>query len=194
MKRFKSSPIKGVFSIGVLVICLVVIEMDVQAKNLGRVGPVYPIVEKAVTPDQDSSDHRPQPPYPMSLPVALAETQEFLDLTYTVPWDIADAKGNIVYPKGYRYNPLAHRRFRTMIVIDGSEPNQIDWALHLEQTSDPMTRVVITQGNPKDVSQRFNRRVYRLHPKLAQRFGIKNVPTIVQQKGEILAVTSKPVH
>ena len=191
MKRFKSSPIKGVISIGVLALCL---KVDVQAKNLGLVGPVYPIIEKTVTPAQNSSDHRPQPPYPMSLPVALAETQQFLDLTYTVPWDIADAKGNIVYPKGYRYNPLAHRRFRTMIVIDGSNPEQIDWALNLKETSDPMTRVVITQGNPKDVYQRFDRRVYRLHPQLAQRFGIKNVPTIVQQKGEILAVTSKPVH
>lgn len=194
MKRFKSSPVKGVIEIGFLVLCLFMNEGDLQARNLGRVGPVYPIIEKSLALSKNSQAHRDEAPTPMTLPTASVETKLFLDLTYTVPWDITDAKGNIVYPKGYRYNPLTHRRFRTMIVIDGSEPDQLDWADHVEAAADPMTRIVITQGDLAAVSRRFNRRVYRLHPQVAQRFGIQTVPTIVQQKGAVLAVTSIPVH
>ncbi|BBO80772.1 hypothetical protein [Desulfosarcina ovata] len=194
MKRFKSSPVKGVIEIGVLILCLFMNQGGLQARNLGRVGPVYPIIEKSAAFSKNGNDSRPNPITSMTLPTTSVETKQFLDLTYTVPWDITDAEGNIVYPKGYRYNPLAHRRFRTMIVIDGSKPDQLDWADHAEGTADPMTRIVITQGDLTTVSKRFHRHVYRLHPQVAQRFGIKSVPTIVQQKGAVLAVTSTPVH
>jgi conjugal transfer pilus assembly protein TraW len=194
MKRFKSSPIKGVIEIGVLVLCLFMNKGNVQAKDLGRVGPVYPIIEESLTLPKNGNDRQPNPLGPMTLPTASVETKQFLDLTYTVPWEIADAEGNIVYPKGYRYNPLTNRRFRTMIIIDGSKPKQLDWAEHREGATDPMTRIVITQGDLAAVSRRFKRRIYRLHPQVAERFGIETVPTIVQQKGAVLAVTSTPVH
>ncbi|BBO83249.1 hypothetical protein DSCO28_38150 [Desulfosarcina ovata subsp. sediminis] len=194
MKRFKNSPVKGVIEIGVLVLCLFMNIGNVQAKDLGRVGPVYPIIEKTVVLSKNSQAQRDKPPTPLTLPVASVETKHFLDLTYTVPWDITDAEGNIVYTKGYRYNPLKHRRFRTMIIIDASEPDQLDWVDHAEDAADPMTRIVITRGDLAAVSRRFNRHVYRLHPQVAKRFGIESVPTIVQQKGAILAVTSTPVH
>ena len=194
MKRFKSSPVKGIIEIGVLVLCLFMNIGNVQAKDLGRVGPVYPISEKTVVLSKNSQSQRDKPPTPLTLPVASVETKHFLDLTYTVPWDITDAEGNIAYPKGYRYNPLANRRFRTMIVIDAREPDQLDWVDHAEDAAEPMTRIVITRGDLAAVSRRFNRHVYRLHPQVAKRFGIESLPTIVQQKGAVLAVTSIPVH
>ncbi len=194
MKRFKNSPAKGFIEIGLLALCLLIDKEDAQAKNLGCVGPTYPIVEKSVSVSESGRSRQYNPPAPMTLPAALTEREQFLDLTYTVPWDIADAEGNIVYPKGYRYNPLAHRQFRTMIVIDGSKPKQLDWAIHVEEVSDPMTRIVITQGDLTAVSRQFHRRIYRLHPWVAQRFGIESVPTLIRQKGAVLAATSIPVH
>jgi conjugal transfer pilus assembly protein TraW len=194
MKRLKSSPVKGVIEIGILVLCLFMNEDYVHARDLGRVGPVYPILEKSVALSKSSQAQRDKTPTPLMLPAATVETEQFLDLTYTVPWDITDAEGNIVYPKGYRYNPLTNRRFRTMIIIDGSKPKQLDWADHVEGSADPMTRIVITRGDLAAVSRRFKRRVYRLHPQVAERFGIETIPTTVQQKGAVLAVTSTPVH
>jgi conjugal transfer pilus assembly protein TraW len=193
MKRSRKWPIKGAIRIGLVVLCLIGISSTVQSKNLGQVGPVYPIVEKAVDFEKLSQKRREETYKPLSLPNSLAERQQYLDLTYTVPRDITDAQGKIVYPKGYRYNPLAHRRFRTMLVIDGSDPRQVDWLDKLDVVADPMTRIVITQGDTGGLSQRFERRVYRLHPQAAKRFRIDSVPTIVQQKGAVLAVTTKPV-
>jgi len=163
----------------------------VQAKDLGQAGLVYPIIETSVIERQKPNQkHRSQSFETMSLPTALTETEQLLDLSYTVPWDITDAEGEVLYPKGYRFNPLENRRFRTMIVIDGSDESQLNWADNLEDSADPMTRIVITQGNIAAVSKRFKRRVYRLHPQVAQRFRIETVPTIVQQKGAVLAVKS----
>jgi conjugal transfer pilus assembly protein TraW len=167
----------------------------VQAKNLGQVGPVYAIIETNVAKvKKPSQKHRFNTLEPLSLPTALAATEQYLDLSYTAPRDITDAEGNIIYPEGYRFNPLEHRRFRTMIVIDGSDESQVDWADNLEDAADPMTRIVITKGDIAALSQRFKRRIYRLHPQVAQRFRIENVPTIVQQKGAVLAVKVIPVN
>jgi hypothetical protein len=195
MKRSRNWPIKGAISLGLLAGCLTATFGAVQAKNLGQAGPVYPIIETSVIERQKPNQkHRSQLFEPMSLPAALTETEQHLDLSYTVPWDISDAVGNIIYPEGYRFNPLEHRFFPTMIVIDGSDENQVDWIDKLEDAADPMTRIVITQGEIAAVSQRFKRRVYRLHPQVAQRFRIENVPTIVQQKGALLAVKAIPVN
>ena len=131
---------------------------------------------------------------PLSLPTALVERKQYLDLSYTVPQDITDAEGKVLYPKGYRFNPLEHRRFRTMIVIDGSDAKQVGWAENLEDAADPMTRIVITRGDKTAVSRRFKRRVYRLHPQVAERYRIASVPAIVKQKGAVLAVTTIPVN
>jgi conjugal transfer pilus assembly protein TraW len=167
----------------------------VQAKNLGQVGPVYAIIETSVVEVKKSSQKRRfNTRKPLSLPTALAERKLYLDLSYTVPQDITDADGNIIYAEGYRFNPLEHRRFRTMIVIDGSDESQVDWANNLEDAADPMTRIVITQGDIAALSQQFKRRVYRLHPQVAQRFRIDNVPTIVQQKGAVIAVETIPLN
>jgi hypothetical protein len=80
-----------------------------------------------------------------------------------------------------------------MLVINGSDARQVDWLDNLDDAADPMTRIVITQGGTAGLSQRYQRRVYRLHPQAAKRFRIDSVPTIVQQKGAVLAVTTKPV-
>ncbi len=191
MRRSKNWPIKGAISLGLLAGFLIGTLGAVQAKNIGQAGPVYPIIETSVIERQKPNQkQRSQSFETMSLPTALTETEQLLDLSYTVPWDITDAEGEVLYPKGYRFNPLEHRRFRTMIVIDGSDESQLNWADNLEDSADPMTRIVITQGNIAAVSKRFKRRVYRLHPHVAQRFRIETVPTIVQQKGAVLAVKS----
>ena len=195
MRRSKKWPIKGAIRTGLLAGCLIGTFGAVQAKNLGQVGPVYAIIETSVAEvKKPGQRHRFNTLEALSLPTALAATKQYLDLSYTVARDITDAEGNIIYPEGYRFNPLEHRRFRTLIVIDGSDESQVDWADNLEDAADPMTRIVITKGDIADLSQRFKRRIYRLLPQVAQRFRIENVPTIVQQKGAVLAVNVIPVN
>ena len=195
MKRFKNWPTKGAIRIGLLTGFLIASVGAVQAKNLGQAGPVYPIVETSVRQRQEPNQNlRSHTFAPLSLPVSLAEKEQHLDLSYTVPRDITDAEGKVLFPKGYRFNPLEHRRFRTMIVIDGSDAKQVGWAENLEDAADPMTRIVITRGDKTAVSRRFKRQVYRLHPQVAERYRIASVPAIVKQKGAVLAVTTIPVN
>lgn len=166
----------------------------VQAKSLGQVGPVYPIIEKTVT-ERSAPNHNRQPKKIASvlLPTASADAKHYLDLSYTVPRDITNADGNVIYQKGYRFNPLEHRRFRTMIVINATDDKQLDWVETIAAAADPMTRIVITEGNQAEASTRFKRRVYRLHPQVAKRYHITKVPTIVQQKGDFIEVSEKRI-
>ena len=81
-----------------------------------------------------------------------------------------------------------------MIAIDGSDDRQIAWLEAFKDTADPMTRIVITEGDKAALFRRLNHPVYRLHPQVAERFHITSVPTVIQQKGETLAVTAIPVE
>jgi conjugal transfer pilus assembly protein TraW len=192
MKRSKNWPISAVISIGLMGFG-VIGGTSARAKDLGQVGPVYSIVEKTAPKRARQQIHDNEQPTHAGLPPTAAHGEHYLELSYTVPRDITDEKGNVLYPEGYRFNPLEHRRFRAMIVIDGTDPRQLDWAATVEGVNDPMTRIVITKGNKAEVSKHFKRRVYRLHPQVAQRYRITSVPTIIQQKGAALAVTAIPV-
>ena len=194
MRRSKSWPINAGISICLMMGWGMVGETPTHARDLGQVGDVYPIVEKSARERnrQHTLSNNGQPAH-VELPVTVTHGEHYLDLSYTVPRDITDDKGNILYPKGYRFNPLAHRRFRPMIVIDGTDTRQLNWAATVEAVGNPMTRIVITNGNKAEVSRYFKRRVYRLHPQVARRYRITSVPTIIQQKGATLAVRSIPV-
>ncbi len=106
MRRSKKWPIKGAIRTGLLAGCLVGNLSDVQAKNLGQVGPVYSIIETSVVKVQKSTQKRRSNIIePLSLPTALVETEQYLDLSYTVPRDITDAKGISFTPKGIASTP-----------------------------------------------------------------------------------------
>ena len=52
------------------------------------------------------------------------------DMTYTNPNDIYDNKGDIIYPKGFKFNPLDYQTIPyQMIVINGNSENEIEWLI-----------------------------------------------------------------
>ncbi len=196
MKPSKNWPISGVIKAGLTALLLVCpLCNGAQGKDLGQVGPVYPIAEQtAAQRNREKPIEQPGNHTTLSLPVSNTATEHYLDLTYTVPADITDETGKVIYPKGYQFNPLEHRRFRTLIAIDGSDDRQIEWLETLEDAADPMTRIVITKGDKAALFRRLNHPVYRLHPQVAERFHITSVPTVIRQKGETLAVTAIPIE
>ena len=56
---------------------------------------------------------------------ARKERTFLVDMTYTLDRDIADEKGNVVYPKGYTFNPLDYITYPgTLVILDGNSPTQ----------------------------------------------------------------------
>jgi conjugal transfer pilus assembly protein TraW len=175
--------------------------------DLGKIGPTWPIAEhdlldlmlaKARQKQADGEagklddqlharadayiDHPPS----LHLPRATTDSLRAFDPTLVLPYDIKDAKGAVLWPKGTRVNPLEHRSFdETLLFVDGDDAVQIDWlkrqfdqdhhhALH--------DKVVLTGGSPTRLAEQLKSTVpfyFDQDGKLTAKFGIDAVPASV---------------
>lgn len=111
----------------------------------------------------------------------------FFDPTVTVNQDIFDDKGNIVVPKGTVYNPMEKiPAVKTLLFFDGSNKNHVDWAERLDREA----VWVLVRGNPILLAEERERDVkFDQGGVLTRKFGIRNVPAIVEKKGHRLRIS-----
>lgn len=123
----------------------------------------------------------------------------FVDLSYTLPYDIRDLHGNIVYPAGFTYNPLALMRNqgkgldKIIVVINGTRENEITWfknKFHNYKAKHLM--VLITDGYAIELAKSLGRPVLYLPEVLKERFRIKETPSIVMQTPKSVNLSVKP--
>lgn len=129
------------------------------------------------------------------LPAAREQRQYRVDLTYTVPRDVTDLKGNVLYPAGHRVNPLkimadqgVHYPFLLM-VINAEREEEIEWFIDSEFNS-PRVKLLITDGYPYRLAESLKRPVFQLSRLIKERFAIQETPSLVlwPLESEYLAV------
>jgi conjugal transfer pilus assembly protein TraW len=108
-------------------------------------------------------------------------------MTGTIPDDIVGINGEIIYPKGYRYNPMEYVFMRRILVfINGRDEKQIQWYKKSPYTADMRTMLLITDGSYWEVKKKLKTMVYYANRKIIDRMGIKAVPSVaVQNKTEL---------
>lgn len=102
---------------------------------------------------------------------------------FTLPFDIPDKDGNILYPKGFTFNPLEHLTLPNVLWI--VRPEQLDWALSKAGAND---MVILSGGNALKESEKRKTPIYILQDQLADRLGLKSAPSRVWQEGRVLKV------
>jgi conjugal transfer pilus assembly protein TraW len=180
----------------------------VYARDLGTIGRTYPIIERDALEeieerakqvdwssmfDKDRNAERIrnyQPKDLASLPRAVRSNVRMIDISYTLEFDIPDGKGGILYPKGFVFNPLDYITYpRTIVVINGSDRQQIAWFKSSVHATSMKAVLLITAGNYYDLSKELNRPVYYLTAGLARKLQLSATPCIVVQKGNLLEET-----
>lgn len=129
------------------------------------------------------------------LPAAIRARQYRVDLTYIVPQDIKDLHNNIIYPKGYKLNPLKVMADQgisyplMLLVINGEREAELEWFIG-SQFDNPRVKLLVTDGYPYQLAERLKRPVYNLTFTIKDRFRIEETPTLVYWplKSEYLAV------
>lgn len=108
----------------------------------------------------------------------------YWDPTYTVPQDITDGHGHVVYPAGYKYNPLQYGGLsKRLLFIDERDPKQVAMVKR-EKKTHPRDEVILTGGSFVDLSKELHEQVfYDQAGFLTKKFGIKHVPAMVEQTG-----------
>ena len=172
-----------------------------ESKDLGRFGKVYPIVEpnlieelqrKAppVDLEQIRKDHETyQPENLVKLPKTKADGSFQVDMTYTLDHDITDAQGNILYKKGFTFNPMEYVNFRGgFVVIDGSDAKQVQWFKATKYFGNKQALLLLTDGYAAQLAKDLHRPVFFLTKDMQSRLKLKSVPSIVVPVGMKLMV------
>jgi len=183
------------------------------AKDLGTFGAVYPIAEpdslaelkekaakvdwkKVFDKDKLTRKVRNFKPKDLkALPVAQRDRAFLSDLSYTLDVDIPDGKGEILYPKGYTFNPLDYIRFqRTIVVINGKDRRQVEWFRKSSWFKDMNAMLLLTDGSYFPLGDRLRRPVFYANSLIVGRLGLKAVPSVARQQGRYLEVREYAVR
>ena len=177
--------------------------------DLGTFGATYPIVEKDLLEQfQEIIAHTDwakkqeevqkktrnyienyKPHDLVSLPVATKDDSFTVDMTWTLPMDIPDGKGGVIYPKGFTFNPLAHVYYqRTLVFLDVSDKRQVDWLAASPFLKKIDAKILLTGGNYYEFVKKYKRQVFYANRKIIERLGIRAVPAVAVQQGTKMVV------
>ncbi|WP_319548526.1 hypothetical protein [Desulfogranum marinum] len=173
--------------------------------ELEPAGPVYVIVEPDIRNEikqevaqrwKQQKDkyqekiHNYQPKKLQRLPRAESDRSFTVDMTYTQDRDLTDRDGKVLYPKGYRFNPLDYMSLTIgLVVIDGSDPDQIKWFKESPYSSNHRIKVLLSGGYAQSLVSDLKRAVYYLDKEVADRFQLAAVPCVVVQREKHIQVT-----
>jgi len=165
------------------------------------VGNTYPIAEpdvlaeiqqQAATKDWKKWMRRAPADYSafssMPLPRATRSQSYLFDPTYTLPHDIKDATGKILFPAGMRVNVYERIKAPGRYIVIGPEPQDFAWLAEVAKPG-PRDKVLLAGGNTLNVRQQRGVKVFQLDERFIERFGLRAVPSIVQQEGKQLRVS-----
>ncbi|MBQ4839844.1 hypothetical protein [Pseudoalteromonas luteoviolacea] len=181
-----------------LVISASLVCSTVFAQQSSVIGAVYPIKEKdALAALKNRAEQVDWQAYMANrkdgwksnlqreLPIARKNLVRFHRPFYTVEQAVIDQKGAVIYPVGFRYNPLNHVRLPYRIVAISTL--QVEWVRAKLRKTD---RVLISHGDVFKARELLPEHiVFTLDERTRSRLDIQRVPTIVVQKGNLLEVS-----
>lgn len=185
---------------------LALLSLSAQALDLGTQGATYPIiepdirqtlVEAAASADiQKFNDEREasarsfartRPSFGL-LPAAKTETL-WIDPSITVQEDIqapvkqvdGSWKWQVLYPKGFRQNPLSvNRPLTAMIFFDPADPEQMALVAQLLRLDNKQfVPISVGAGDLNEITRQFRRPVFYASSPMLARFNVTHSPSLV---------------
>lgn len=156
-----------------------------------KIGTTFPVIERdALSEIEEKSEqinwqkalggepkswHATQAFY---LPNASASVKRTHVPWYTTQFDIKDATGRVIYPKGFTFNPLMHIKMPQRLVITSPRNYTVikDRLLNNDL-------ILLTEGSAIDFSAQQQRPIFVLDRQLKERLGLTVQPAIITQSG-----------
>jgi len=194
---------------------LMLIGFAAQAGNLGQVGPTYPVGEEsALTMIMNKLQQKEQSGELQALekiavqrainsathrePVAGVGTvvmrrQHLVDPTVTYEQALTTDMGEIVIPAGTTINPLRIMNLsKRLVFFDGRDTEQVA-AVQRMVSSGSTIKPILIAGSWLELTRSWKQQVYfDQKGVLSKRFGIRAVPTVISQQGDMLLSQEVP--
>lgn len=197
-----------------IVVCslLLAFTLTSTAKDLGSLGPTYPIAEKNLLDEIMSNLRRMEASgelkkrqeaatakakdyvfNPKPLPGLSKATQSrtfYYDPTLVLDRNITDHNGTILFPAGTRKNPLeVVTMSKHLLFFDARDAKQVAKAQELTALYQGKVKPILVGGSYMDLMKTWGRPVYfDQQGSLVKKLGITRVPALVSQEGRRLRI------
>ena len=187
------------------IVALIIIGIIRNARGettvLGTYGKTYPIVEKNLLSvikkkaervnwqavikrshiKRQAENYQPFN-QEVNLPNALRTEVFKPSMYYTLKFNIKNAKGQIIYPKGFRYKITDYIKLpNVLVVINGDSKRQVKWFKHSKYHNNISVMFMITKGNYYKLDKKLKIPTYYYMAALQKRFKLKAVPSVIWQ-------------
>ena len=177
------------------------------AKDLGKVGQVYPIKEMDIVDFiysrlnqmQQSGElekinrqmvetakaHTERPAPVVGISVTKTYRKWFVDPTITFEHDIKDAEGHAIAKAGTAVNPLGRATLKNAYIFyNGDNKAQVSWVIKKDKLLHGKDKLILVSGSVPEQSNLLKKRIYfDQHGRLTNKFKIKHTPAVVTQEG-----------
>lgn len=131
----------------------------------------------------------------VQLPPAKKSYSYLVDMTYELPFDVPEVDKNgrivgILYPKGFRFNPLKYIPVDppVLIVFNGNSKEEVKWVEKHIKSFPVYHKLIITDGNWQKLTKKFKEQVYFLTPRMKERLNLKETISVVRREGDYMGV------
>jgi len=102
---------------------------------------------------------------------------------YVVEKQVIDKDGAVIYPVGFRYNPLNNVQLPFRVVV--TDVNSLSWFKDKILKTD---MILISSGNLSDAEKILGRTVFILNRRVKEKFNLSFVPSIVEQQNNLFRI------
>ena len=112
----------------------------------------------------------------------------YVDPAVVLTDDIRDHKNDVLFAKGSVFNPTDHVRLGRYIIIDGNDPDQVQFALQGDYR-----KMMLISGDLAKLTGTHRKQFWFADAEILSRLRIQRVPVIFEQEGKYIRVTEKAI-
>lgn len=116
------------------------------------------------------------------LPIA-QEDRSYSHTPITIlPFEVKDKDGKILYPKGFKFNPLKYTTLPNQLIVLGS-PRHLKTVSNFSPLVSSDDTLLVANMNVVAFIKQTGRRAFLLTQDAIKRLGVKRVPAVISQQG-----------
>lgn len=117
------------------------------------------------------------------LPIATEDNSYYHTPVTILPFEVKDKNGKVLYPKGFKFNPLKYTTLPNQLIVLGSS-RHLDVVSNLSSLVSPDDTLLIVNMDTRKFIKQTGKRAFLLSKNAIKRLGIKQIPAIISQQGD----------
>lgn len=117
------------------------------------------------------------------LPIATQDKSYYHTPTTRLPFAVKDRSGKILYPQGFKFNPLKYISLPNQLIVLGSV-NHLKMLSSISELVSLDDTLLIANMDTRAFIKQADRQAFLLTRDATKRLGIKSIPAIISQQGD----------